>query len=185
MTEQTLNQYAAPGAHVADVASFEGTGELQLFSSKGRIGRLRYLAYATGASLIHYVVSLGLLFAMTSSMVAVSVGTIALFAVAIWFSVITGIKRCHDLDISGWWTVTLIIPLIALVWIFVPGSKGANRFGPPPPANNWGVRILGLALPVIAMIGVVAAIALPAYKGYTDRARAARAAQQVQPAQQP
>jgi uncharacterized membrane protein YhaH (DUF805 family) len=30
--------------------------ELKLFSSKGRIGRLRYLAYATGASVIYTIV---------------------------------------------------------------------------------------------------------------------------------
>ena len=184
MTEQTLNQYAAPRAHVADVAASEGPGELNLFSSKGRIGRLRYLAYATGASLIHGAVSLGLTFALGNSTGFVVFG-LAAFAVALWFTVITGIKRCHDMDMSGWWTVTVFIPLIALIWIFVPGSKGANRFGPPPPANNWGVRILGILLPLFFFVGIIAAIALPAYKGYVNKARAAQAAQQVQPAQQP
>ena len=187
MTEQTLNQYAAPRAHVADVASSEGPGELKLFSSEGRIGRLRYLAYSMGASLVHTAVALGLTFALGTSTGAMLV-SFALIGVVLWFSVITGIKRCHDMDISGWWTVTIIIPLIALLWIFIPGTKGANRFGAPPPPNTWGVRILALLLPFFFVLGIVAAVALPAYKGYTDKARAAKAAQQaqqVQPVQQP
>jgi len=184
MTEQTLNQYAAPRAHVADIDGAEGPGELKLFSAKGRVGRLRYLAYTTGASLLYYAASLVMLFAMNASTVFGAIGIVALLA-ALWFNIITGIKRCHDMDMSGWWSVTIFIPLIALVWLFVPGTKGSNRFGPPPPANTWGVRILGLALPLIAFIGIFAAIALPAYKDYTDRARAKAAQQQVQPAQQP
>jgi hypothetical protein len=58
----------------------------------------------------------------------------------------------------------------------VPGSRGENRFGPPPPPNTWGVRVLGVILPVIALVGILAAIAIPSYKNYTDRARAAQAA---------
>jgi uncharacterized membrane protein YhaH (DUF805 family) len=189
MTEQTLNQYAAPRAHVADMASSEGTGELKLFSAKGRIGRLRYLAYAMGASIIHgALIGVATIALMENTLAYMAFSVVALLAV-LWFSVITGIKRCHDLDMTGWWTVTIIIPVIALLWIFVPGTKGANRFGPPPPANTWGVRILAWILPFFFILGIVVAIALPAYKGYTDRARAVQAAKQAPaqqaPAQQP
>lgn len=175
MTESTLNQFAPPRAHVADAPIV--TAELKLFSAKGRIGRLRYLAYSTSASVIYTAVLTMLTVALTGSEVLSVITFLAAVAV-IWFSIITGIKRCHDINISGWWSVTTIVPIIALVWMLVPGSKGENRFGPPPPPNNWGVRVLGVILPVVFFIGILAAIAIPQYKIYTDKARAAAAAGQ-------
>lgn len=180
MTEPTLspqlNQYAPPTATVEDVAPEHlGTARLNMFSAEGRIGRLRYLAYVTGASLIQGFV-IGIVTAVIGGPVLIAVVNAALYIAMIWFCIICGIKRCHDMDISGWWSVTVLIPIIALLWAFWPGSKGANRFGPPPPPNNLGVRILGLLLPVIFFIGIVAAIALPAYSTYQMKAKA-RAAQ--------
>lgn len=177
MTEQTMNQYAPPQAHVADL-HVDGVGELKLFSAQGRIGRLRYLAYATVASLIHGMVAGVMTVALASSTTALTVVSLLALAALLWFSVITSIKRCHDMGISGWWTLTAIIPVIAFAWIFWPGSRGANRFGPPPPPNNWGVRILGLILPVVFFVGFLAAVAIPQYKMYTDKAKA-RAVQEA------
>lgn len=171
MSTPVTNQYAPPRAEVGDMTRASGVGELNYFSARGRIGRLRYLAYATGASMIFNVLVTAL--AMSPGIFA-SLVVIALTLVFIWFSVLCGIKRCHDLNISGWWTLTSVIPLIALAWVFWPGSSGDNRFGPPPPPNTLGVRILGLLLPVVFFIGLLAAIALPQYKQYTDRARAAQ-----------
>jgi len=38
-------------------------------------------------------------------------------------------RRLHDIDRSGWWA-PLIVP--ALVWGFMRGTVGTNRFGPDP-----------------------------------------------------
>ena len=176
MNDTTLNQYAAPIAEVADVAPPTAAAELRLFSAQGRIGRLRYLAYSTGASVL-YNIALGLLvFSFGEGTTGAMIGVVLPILALIWFSVITGIKRCHDIDISGWWTLTVIIPVIAFVWLFVPGSKGANRFGPPPPPNTWGVRLLGAILPLVFLVGMLAAIAIPSYQGYVSKARAAQQA---------
>jgi len=174
MTEPTMNQYAPPMAHVSDMQTGTGVGELKIFSSKGRIGRLRYLAYSAGAGVL-FNLSVTVL-TLVLPPVLLSLVALATMAVLIWFHVITGIKRCHDMDISGWWCLTIFIPIIALVWVFAPGSRGDNRFGPPPPANTWGVRLLALILPAVVLIGILAAVAIPQYKHYTDRARAAQAA---------
>lgn len=174
MNESTMNQYAPPQAAVADVHAFDEVGELKLFSAQGRIGRLRYLAYATGATFLYQALVGGLAGAIGPSTLT-NVLVLSLFAFFFWFTVITAIKRCHDIGISGWWTLTMFIPIITLAWLFVSGSKGANRFGPPPPPNSRGVRLLGAVLPAIFIIGILAAIALPAYKTYTDKARAAQA----------
>ncbi|MEJ8845767.1 hypothetical protein [Variovorax rhizosphaerae] len=60
-----INPYAAPNAAVADVG---GNGNevqpIKLWSAKGRIGRLRYLAYTTAGGLIFNAALSGLVFAM-------------------------------------------------------------------------------------------------------------------------
>ena len=48
-----------------------------------------------------------------------------------------GIRRLHDLDRSGWWSliaVTGIGAIVLLVWDGSKGTAGANRFGPDPVA---------------------------------------------------
>lgn len=173
MTTPSHNQYAPPNAHVADVARGSGFAELNFFSAQGRIGRLRYLAWATGASVLFNIAITGIGMAMPGS-ILFTIASIIGIVVLIWFSALCAIKRCHDMNISGWWSLTSFIPIIALAWAFWPGTQGDNRFGPPPPPNTLGVRILGLLLPVVFFIGILAAIAIPSYKQYTDRARAAQ-----------
>jgi uncharacterized membrane protein YhaH (DUF805 family) len=46
------------------------------------------------------------------------------------------IRRLHDIDRTGWWSLLLLVPLLGiLVLIFFavqPGTNGQNRFGPDP-----------------------------------------------------
>ena len=50
------NPYAAPSAELADAhPGSEGVGTLNLLSARGRIGRLRYVAWGTGAYLLFAV----------------------------------------------------------------------------------------------------------------------------------
>ena len=46
-------------------------------------------------------------------------------------------KRWHDRDKSGWWSLIMLVPVIGWFWMliecgFLPGTAGANRFGPDP-----------------------------------------------------
>ena len=45
-----------------------------------------------------------------------------------------GVRRLHDIDKSGWWTLIFLIPLVGaiilIVWYCTKGTLGANRFGP-------------------------------------------------------
>ena len=45
-----------------------------------------------------------------------------------------GIRRLHDVDKSGWWTLIVLIPLVGaivlIVWYCIKGTAGPNRFGP-------------------------------------------------------
>ena len=76
------------------------------------------------------------------------------------------------MDLSGWWSIAAIVPLVGLLWVLKGGTRGVNRWGAPPPPNGLAVKIFGWFLPVIVVLGIVAAIALPAYQLSATRAAA-------------
>jgi uncharacterized membrane protein YhaH (DUF805 family) len=50
------------------------------------------------------------------------------------------IRRLHDSDRSGWWLLLGLVPLvgeiIVLVFMVLKGTRGANRFGADPKADE-------------------------------------------------
>jgi len=180
-----VNPYTPPRAHVDDIRDAGAEQqEPSILSTRGRIGRLRYLAYTIGAYLLLIVamVPLGLVGASTRSGVGVALlatGGILYFV----FTIMAAIQRVHDFDWSGWSVLLFIVPLanlvLGLMMLFRGGTEGANRFGPPPTPNTWGVRILGCIAPV-AFVGIMAAVAIPAYQGYVAKAKAAAAVRSQQ-----
>lgn len=174
MTDSTLNQYAPPVADVADLAPAAERGKLHLFAATGRIGRLRCLVYLATAVLLQGLVGLVLVAGDVVGTLAGSAISLLFLGAYIWFLAITGIKRCHDMDISGWWIVTILVPVIVLIWVFWPGDRDANRFGPPPPPNTRGLQLLGVLLLVVFLGRIIAAVTIPAYQQYVDKARAAQ-----------
>ena len=43
------------------------------------------------------------------------------------------VRRLHDTDRSGWWILLGLVPfggIVLLVFFFLPGTSGPNRFGP-------------------------------------------------------
>lgn len=175
------NRFSPPRAAIAD-RSVDATEfqPIKIWSARGRIGRLRYLGYAMAGYFA---------FAIVTGILAAVIGGIAprnspLAALAmlpmLGFFVMTIfllIQRSHDMGWSGWASLAAFIPIVGLLWVFMPGTRGANRYGPPPPPNKGGVVVIGVVLVMVAVIGILAAIALPAYQDYVKRARAA---QQVQ-----
>ncbi len=52
-----------------------------------------------------------------------------------WFAL--AVKRYHDRDISGWWSLVGLIPLIGTIWLLIAlgfrkGTDGENRFDREP-----------------------------------------------------
>ena len=41
-------------------------------------------------------------------------------------------KRLHDLGKSGWWSLTLLLPISILILGILEGQPSSNRYGPPP-----------------------------------------------------
>jgi len=186
------NPYAPPAAAVADVIPGAGTEfqPVKIFSAKGRIGRLRYFAYLFAANLIlriaALIVGLPIGFALAVSgasrqdITAVSTGITVIFAIpSLIFYTLLCIRRSHDMNLSGWSMLLTFIPLVGLYWLFKSGTQGANRFGPPPPPNSTGVKVLFWTSIVFSVIlgSILSAIVFPAYQDYLKRTQAAQSQQ--------
>ena len=167
------NPYQPPRANVGEVDASDYQ-EVQMWSTQGRIGRLRFLAYFFGS---YWLFSL--LLGFTIAIVGPGIGTVMVGLVGIGlavFAVFTAVKRCHDMDLNGWMAVLMFIPIVNFFWMLVlviaPGTKGLNDYGAPPEPNTTGVKVVAALFPTIMVIGILAAIALPAYQKYVERSHA-------------
>ena len=134
---------AAQEARYKDSPHYEPSPSL--FSFRGRLGRL--------AHFLQSIAIMGVLLAaiagIASTLLATEhfigsdavfvlgiVGMIIAYVVAIVLLVFVSIKRLHDLDLSGWFYLVMLIPLasflFALYMLFAPGTDGPNRYGPAP-----------------------------------------------------
>jgi len=160
----SANPYQAPGAAVADAG--EGVQEVKFFSSEGRVGRARYIAYGIGYYILFVVIIAVLSMMGTFGMILTSVASIAFLIVAFMLT----IQRCHDFNTTGWLSLLMLIPLANLIFIIIPGTDGANNYGAPTPPNSVGVLIVAWLLPLVFFVGIFAAISIPAYQDYQKRA---------------
>lgn len=169
------NPYAPPRANVT--LSESGTdeyGEVRVFSVSGRIGRVRYLAYSIGLSLLAFL-ALGIVAAIAAAVtgdpsVAIVVVVLSYFA-AILIQFLPAIQRSHDMNVTGWLSLIVLVPFGTLVFLFAPGTRGENNYGLRPPPNGVGVILVACLLPLLFVGGILAAIAIPAYQDYTIRAQ--------------
>ena len=166
---QDRNPYSSPRARVQDADGDGEYGEIRIFGAAGRLGRVRYLAYSLVMWLL-FSLAVGFSAAAAGQEAALFVtaaGYIVFFALAIMLT----IQRAHDFDSSGWLSLLMFVPLVGLIFYFIPGTQGENRFGKPPPPNSVGVIVLAWILLLLFILGIVAAIAIPAYQEYAQRAQ--------------
>jgi uncharacterized membrane protein YhaH (DUF805 family) len=170
MTSNTeYNPFVAPQAALDDSQTqADSVFKLNLFSPAGRIGRLRYLGYSMGIGLLIVLIG-GVLSAVTSP-----VAFILAYVAMICVNFMLAIKRSHDFNVTGWLSLLIFVPLINLLFLFVPGTDGPNRFGNKTAPNGHAGVIVIIAVVGIALIGILAAIAIPAYQQYAQRAHAAQ-----------
>lgn len=163
---QANNPYETPQAAVAEAPG--ATQPVKVFSVSGRIGRARYIAYGIGLSILITLIG-GILAAALGS--AGGVAVVATWAALLAISFMLTIQRCHDFNTNGWLSIVMLVPLVNLMFWFIPGTDGPNRYGAPTPPNNAWVILGVCVVPLVAVIGILAAVALPAYQDYTQRAK--------------
>jgi len=139
-----------------------------VFSVSGRIGRARYITYSFGLFILIGIVG-GLLGMVIGEAASLLTGVAALV-----IGFMLTIQRCHDFNTSGWLSLLILVPLANLVFWFIPGTDGPNRYGRPTPPNSVLTLILVWILPIFFISGILAAIAIPAYQTYLKRAQQAQ-----------
>lgn len=164
-TPGNASPYAPPQANVAE--HLPEFGELKPVGINGRIGRVRYLGWSMAMLLCFLPV---LLLAMGTAALSESLGMLLLLAAGLGMMVISvcfGVQRLHDIGWSGWLWLLNFVPFVgsvfALLMLIIPGTQGANRYGPPPPPNSTGVKVLAWLILLVPLIGIIAAIAIPAF----------------------
>ena len=169
MAQQNVmqNPYGAPRSTVGDREQFQ---PVKLFAVSGRIGRVRYIVYSMLVSLVLVVPAMALVaLSPAAGMAALMLAYVACFVMSMMLT----IQRCHDFDMTGWFSLLVFVPFANLMFWFIPGTDGANRFGAKTPPNSTGVLIAIWMMPVV-FVGMMAAIAVPAYHQYQQRAAAAQ-----------
>ena len=188
-TQMSNTPYTTPQADVTPDTNTDQTYNPKLFSMKGRIGRVRYLAYSFLAFFILYI-SFAIIFGILTAIFVNSgagfgdfgsnpalILPIGIFYIAFTFLYwVLLIRRLNDMNMTGWLSLLMLIPLVnvilGLVLIFYPGTKGSNKYGPQQIKNSIWIWIGGLMAPLI-FIGVLAAVSIPAYQDYVKRAQLA------------
>jgi uncharacterized membrane protein YhaH (DUF805 family) len=171
-----INPYKAPQSHL-EPKTIE-YGEINLFSYKGRLGRIRYIAYSISliflALFVLPVLTLLIMIGMATYILSLIEGIgpdffflfiylVMLVPIALFFTLLT-IQRVHDFNESGWFVLALLIPVVntlilIAIWL-TPGTQAPNNFGPKPPPNTLigiiiAIVLLFLALLVLAGITIV------------------------------
>lgn len=150
--------------------------EIKALSAKGRIGRIRFIAYSVGYGLllniaVALLTGLGTQISGDAGKAVMGLGMLVAYGAFLVVMVLLSIQRVHDFNTSGWLSIILVLPLINFLLWLIPGTTTANDYGNPTPPNTTGVVIVALIMPIIAIIGLLAAIAIPVYQDYIQAAQ--------------
>jgi uncharacterized membrane protein YhaH (DUF805 family) len=118
------------------------------FSFEGRISRSTYwlwyflpvLVISIGVSFVDAIT--GTFFFIAPEMPLGIISTVVSIFF-LWPMIAAGAKRLHDRDLSGWYQLIYLIPIIGAIWAFIylgllKGTDGDNRFGPDSLATtDW------------------------------------------------
>lgn len=180
---ESTNPYRAPISDVHPPVE-DGQDLTPPYSPAGRFGRLSYIAWILVLSVASQLLTLilgggapidlpvdsgsapvpGAVPVVSGAALTISI-VIGLISLVV--GIIFAIRRCHDIDISGWWNLLIAIPFVNLFYgLFLTvkaGTQGANRFGPARETPGWEkvVGIIGIVLFGIALVGIIAVVLIP------------------------
>lgn len=168
--------YAAPSA---DLQTDAAPIQTSIWNAKGRLSILSYLAQYFVLFLVFFAIFgvIGAIFGATTGFDESSLSSLdsdspllkimplvmlPLFILLFYISWCQLIKRMHDRDHVGWWSLLALIPLInifVMIYIlFFPGQKHANRYGGQRITKGWE-KVVAILLIILIVVGFVGAIA--------------------------
>lgn len=184
----STDPYAAPSSNLDTDAP---TTPTSIWTAKGRLSVLSYLGQSFLLLLAVMVITLvigaivaalgggmgalsGIDSAPDFSNPAVLIAAalfIPLFLIFMYIGFCLMIKRLHDRNHSGWWSLALfivgLIPIVGLISLigyiyvfFFPGQKHSNNYGGPRPTKGWE-KVLGVLYILFIVVAIGAGIAVP------------------------
>ena len=166
----TENPYQAPSSDVRVESSSEY--QPKPFSLRGRIGRLRYLAYMLVIFMIVFMVQTVIYFVagiwatnafeMNFARTFVSLTPLFTLLFLLFYCFVLAIRRLQDINQPGWSSLLILVPFINIAMFaalaLLPGTKGINKYGPPAPANSPIITISGFAMVALIMIATAGSL---------------------------
>ena len=127
-----------------DTTQVKETWKQKFFSTKGRINRKTYLLRGIAIQAVMGVIinvlavsALGMFFSGEAALGLALFLLIAVIGIAVICSgICLGIRRWHDLNKSGWYSLLCILIIPAIYIIFAKGTDGPNEYGPKPASDN-------------------------------------------------
>lgn len=122
------------------------------FAFSGRLNRKLYICRSIAVTFFSIALAFLLFFAFAGfppsrqykhpEFVWIHVTLLLLIMVlTIWIGFSLGVRRCHDVEKSGWWLLLGMVPYINIAWglylIFKRGTVGPNRYGDDPIRNDY------------------------------------------------
>ena len=139
-TSESIHETATtPKYEVAQTGSIDGNGYIKdkgikelFFKKKGRLNRKRYILRCLTLSLIFFIA----LLLITTNVQGLMITGNLLFIGTLIPYIMLSIRRCHDLNHSGYFFLLCAIPIgnviIPLMLWLKKGTSGPNNYGPDP-----------------------------------------------------
>ena len=176
------NPYSTPESNLQQDLNNGKNDTSSPFSPRGRFSRYSFLAWNFVLNIAVMIIVMAIiaiagaatnLLTMTdpSQVMAfytsgVGLVAIAIMLVAFVFTIIFFIRRLHDINMSGWWSLLSIIPIVNIIFgIFAlvkKGTEGGNNFGPARATPKWEkvvgiIALVLIVLYIIVLIGMIVA----------------------------
>ncbi len=173
------NPYASPesdvttfAADVQNTSIWRKSGRLSVLSYWARSMLLTFVGYGligiivgAGAYFMGGGASLEQAFNLENLNPLLFIPVLIILIAMLWIGTCQVIKRFHDLNLSGWWALTLLI-VIGFIALFIPSKGQPNRFGGWRQTRMWE-KILGvIALLLYALMLIGPFLGLSALGGF-------------------
>ncbi len=159
----TAPPFDLPAAAPAD------TKKPGFLSLRGRLNRVRYIVYclATIAALFVFMILAGLALVPSGQLgqlLYISISVLLLYCVLpIWFAILT-VRRAHDFNRGGWIALLLFVPVVNLLFWFIPGTPGANAYGAAPDEESAGMKLVAVVVPILLVATFLASGGIHLYQ---------------------